>query len=105
MDNAQNNDTAMDCLEQNLATRGVHFNCQEQRIRCFAHVLNLAVQDALVQLPLPDTFKPNEICDFPEGLRLKWDEGKEDAIYMAALKSDLVRRVQDLVRHLHSSGQ
>jgi hypothetical protein len=55
MDNAQNNDTAMDSLEQNLMTRGIKFSHQEQCICCFAHVLNLAVHDALA---LPDSFSP-----------------------------------------------
>jgi hypothetical protein len=104
MDNAQNNDTAMDSLERNLGARGIKFTRQEQRIRCFAHVLNLAVHDALAQLPLPDAFKPN-LHNVPNDLRVKWHEGQEDITYTAALKSDLVGRVQDLVRNLRSSGQ
>jgi hypothetical protein len=104
MDNAQNNDTAMDSLEQTLTARGIKFTRQEQRIRCFAHVLNLAVHDALAQLPLPDTFKPH-LHNVPNDLRVKWREGQEDVAYTAALQSDLVGRVQDLVRNLRSSGQ
>jgi hypothetical protein len=95
----------MNSLEQNLKARGVKFTCQEQCIHCFAHVLNLAVQDALAQLPLPDAFKPEGIHNFPDDLQFKWHEGKEDIPYTTALESDLVGCFQDLVRHLCSSGQ
>jgi hypothetical protein len=103
MDNARNNDTAMSCFEQLLLDRGIKYIPQQQRIRCFAHVINLAVQDALTELPNPHTFDLRQVQD--PALKAKWHAGQSDKAYVEALKTDLVARTSDLVKRLRSSGQ
>lgn len=47
MDNASSNDTFMDNLETLMRDDGIIWNGGTFRVRCFAHVLNLAVQAAV----------------------------------------------------------
>ncbi|KAF9543547.1 hypothetical protein CPC08DRAFT_770216 [Agrocybe pediades] len=47
LDNASNNKTMMDSLETLLMARGIDFLNVDQRIRCFPHIVNLAVQAVL----------------------------------------------------------
>ena len=44
LDNASNNDTALVQIEAYLAERGIKFNPQARRLRCFGHVINLVVK-------------------------------------------------------------
>ena len=44
LDNASNNDTAMQHLQEHLVQRKVPFNQKERRFRCFGHILNLVVK-------------------------------------------------------------
>ncbi|CAE6411444.1 unnamed protein product, partial [Rhizoctonia solani] len=50
LDNASNNDTFMAQLEVYMAARGMDFDRHGNRLRCFPHVINLAVQDILAAL-------------------------------------------------------
>jgi hypothetical protein len=103
MDNATNNDTAMNKFEEHLSELGFTYVPQQQRIRCFAHIINLAVQDFLTELPNPRGFDLRSVRD-PE-LKAAWRSGQEDHAYADALESNLVDRVQGLVRQFRSSGQ
>ncbi|KAG8773677.1 hypothetical protein FRC12_002385 [Ceratobasidium sp. 428] len=47
LDNASNNDTLMAQLETYMADRGLDFDCEGNRLRCFPHVINLAVKAIL----------------------------------------------------------
>ncbi len=47
MDNAVNNDTFASTLEQWCAENETEWTAEYNRIRCFAHVINLAAQEAL----------------------------------------------------------
>jgi hypothetical protein len=48
MDNADNNDTSLVWLNTKIVSSGgVGFDSKERRLRCFAHILNLAVQALL----------------------------------------------------------
>ncbi|CAA7268998.1 unnamed protein product [Cyclocybe aegerita] len=47
MDNASNNDTMMEDLENELHKLGIPFDREGNQIRCFPHVINLAVKEAL----------------------------------------------------------
>lgn len=49
MDNASNNETFSDELEKRSKDLGIRFSAQS-RIRCFAHVINLSVQELLKHL-------------------------------------------------------
>lgn len=44
LDNASNNDTALEELAARLLDIGIDFVVNEHRLRCFGHVLNLSVQ-------------------------------------------------------------
>jgi hypothetical protein len=103
MDNASNNTNAMEWFEDYLNQRDIAYIPIQQRIRCFAHIIHLAVEAALNELPNPELFDPTATGD-PE-LIAKWGEALLDKEYMAGLKEDLVGRIQDLVRQLRSSGQ
>ena len=46
-DNASNNSTFINSLSLWAAENVVNFNKKEQHIRCFAHSINLSVQEAL----------------------------------------------------------
>lgn len=46
-DNASNMDTMFDELEKLLCEAGITFDSKNYRIRCFAHILNLACQDMI----------------------------------------------------------
>lgn len=50
LDNASNNDTFMAHLEDYMATQGMDFDRHGNRLRCFPHVISLAVQDILAAL-------------------------------------------------------
>lgn len=104
MDNASNNNSAMEAFEQALKERGIEYNAQQQRLRCFAHILNLAVQDALASLSRPEAFDLRHLAG-NIALKTEWRDGQMDTNYTKALQSDLVTRIQDLVRQLRSSGQ
>ncbi|KAH9855327.1 hypothetical protein C2E23DRAFT_724823, partial [Lenzites betulinus] len=55
MDNASANDVLARTLVQLLLKRyGLHFNCENARIRCIAHVVNLVVQKILSELAEAD---------------------------------------------------
>ena len=48
MDNADNNDTAIDSLSLRIQDDGREgFEAEERRLRCFAHTINLAVKALL----------------------------------------------------------
>jgi hypothetical protein len=49
-DNASNNDTLMKALETTCKNRNIEFTAYNHHIRCLAHIINLAAQDALSML-------------------------------------------------------
>jgi len=49
-DNAANNDTFIRSLEATCMEEGIDFKAEKQHVRCLAHVINLAVQQALKSL-------------------------------------------------------
>lgn len=49
-DSASNNDTLMISLESTCKDQNINFTKKNNHIRCLAHVINLAVQDALTSL-------------------------------------------------------
>ncbi|CAG7832164.1 unnamed protein product, partial [Allacma fusca] len=46
-DNAGNCDTMLVEIRKMLATKGIKFKIEDQRIRCLAHIINLACQASL----------------------------------------------------------
>lgn len=103
LDNASNNNTAVIELETRLGALGISFVAGQQRVRCFSHIINLAVEEALRTLPKPHLFDAEVITD--PHLKQLWVEALTDTRYMASLKTDLVGRVQDLISIFRASGQ
>jgi hypothetical protein len=70
---------------------------------CFAHIINLAVQDALAALPQPSLFSLEEIED--QVLHDKLEQLETSNEYHEILESDLVKRVSEWVTELRASGR
>ncbi|KZP23383.1 hypothetical protein FIBSPDRAFT_910300 [Athelia psychrophila] len=85
-----------------LRVDGIPFDEDGNRIRCFPHVVNIAVQTALKYLSTT-TFDPAVLDDFeaqhenPEAL-------KQDADYRTALEADVVQSARQLVEKCRASG-
>ncbi|CAG8728091.1 13277_t:CDS:2, partial [Acaulospora colombiana] len=103
LDNASSNDSAMSYLKDFFQARGVEFNCKQQRVWCFSHVINIAVQELLAVLPEPDKFQLRHITD--NSLKSIYRQGKREKAYADILKTNLVERIAGLIKQLRSSGQ
>ena len=60
LDNASNNKTMLEELQKCLLCDGINWEHKLNYFRCFAHILNLAVQDAMSSL----TDIVQKVCDF-----------------------------------------
>jgi len=49
-DNATNNDTMIKMMEETCKNKNIAFSSYNNHVRCLAHVINLAAQDALAKL-------------------------------------------------------
>jgi len=65
-DNASNNDTFMSFLEKICTDRNIEFTPQNNHIRCLAHIINLAAQDALSTLKVKYVDNENELLNNEE---------------------------------------
>lgn len=62
-DNATNNDTLMVALERTCKDRNIQFKVRDNHVRCLAHIINLAVQDALSALKVGYVDTEDEILN------------------------------------------
>jgi hypothetical protein len=62
-DSASNNDTLMSSLESTCQDKHINFTKKNNHIRCLAHVINLAVQDALSLLKVGYVEDEDEILN------------------------------------------
>ncbi|PPR07616.1 hypothetical protein CVT24_004169 [Panaeolus cyanescens] len=90
-DNASNNSTMMEEMVKSLEGLGVPFHAKSNHIRCFPHVINLAVKAIIGALIEPWALPENA--------------SQADIEYHAALKADLVGRVRRFSTFVRSSGQ
>ena len=60
-DSASNNDTLMDSLEFTCTNENINFTKKHNHIRCLAHVINLAAQDALTALKVGYSENEDEV--------------------------------------------
>ncbi|PPR04216.1 hypothetical protein CVT24_013300 [Panaeolus cyanescens] len=90
-DNASNNSTMMEEMVHSLEGLGVPFHAKSNHIRCFPHVINLAVKAVIGALIEPWALPENA--------------SQLDIEYHAALKADLVGRVRRFSTFVRSSGQ
>ncbi|CAB5207024.1 unnamed protein product [Rhizophagus irregularis] len=65
-DNASNNDTLMKALEKTCKDRNIEFTAHNNHIRCLAHIINLAAQDALTTLKVKYVDNENELLNNDE---------------------------------------
>ncbi|CAB5370059.1 unnamed protein product [Rhizophagus irregularis] len=85
-DNASNNDTLMKALEKTCKDRNIEFTAYNNHIRCLAHIINLAAQDALSTLKVKYVENENELLNNDE-------------------VSEVVPKLRKLVVKIHASPQ
>ncbi|KAJ3558445.1 hypothetical protein NM688_g926 [Phlebia brevispora] len=100
LDNASNCTTMMASLEGKLARFGVIFHREQNRGRCFAHVINLGVQAGLKTLTDVET-----LIELLEGDGSGPGLTDEDCRYIEVLKSDILAYCRTLVATCRSSSQ
>jgi len=65
-DNASNNDTFMNFLERTCTDRNIDFTPRNNHIRCLAHIINLAAQEALSTLKVKYVENEDELLNNEE---------------------------------------
>ena len=60
-DSASNNDTLMLAIENTCRNQNIEFTKDKNYVRCLAHIINLAVQDALSVLKAENTSDEDRI--------------------------------------------
>ncbi|EXX51121.1 hypothetical protein RirG_264420 [Rhizophagus irregularis DAOM 197198w] len=85
-DNASNNDTLMKALEKTCKDQNIEFTAHNNHIRCLAHIINLAAQDALTTLKVKYVDNENELLNNDE-------------------VSEVVPKLRKLVVKIHASPQ
>ncbi|KDN41816.1 hypothetical protein RSAG8_07187, partial [Rhizoctonia solani AG-8 WAC10335] len=96
LDNASNNNTLMEELANSLQAYGAEFDPEKNRIRCFPHVINLAVQTIIKELA-------NAAVMFrADGPGLPISEDGEH--YLRALESNPIEVCRSSVSACRSSG-
>ncbi|KAF5353140.1 hypothetical protein D9758_008770 [Tetrapyrgos nigripes] len=109
LDNASNNNTMMRALEHMLQGTGVEFSAEGNQIRCFPHIINIAVKTSLSRLTYTelqgfddaDGVNPEDTVEFmPSSMS---EEIPTD--YLIALKVDLIAKVRKLVNACRASGK
>ncbi|KAG9096989.1 hypothetical protein FS749_007324 [Ceratobasidium sp. UAMH 11750] len=99
MDNASNNNTLMDELEREFAARSLPFDAEENRVCCFPHVINLAVQRFLAQVPASAQQCRGVLAE------LGIEPTASQEAYLDAVESNPVRAVHNTVTAIRASGQ
>ena len=59
-DNASNNDILIKMVEEMCKSKHIEFSTYHNHVRCLAHVINLAAQDALAKLKVEYIESENE---------------------------------------------
>jgi hypothetical protein len=63
-DNATNNDTLMRMLQNTCRSQNIEFTVNNNHVRCLAHVINLAAQEALSKLKVDYAENEDEILNY-----------------------------------------
>ncbi|PPQ97649.1 hypothetical protein CVT26_002438 [Gymnopilus dilepis] len=80
------NDTLMECLERDLKSRGIQFDCIIRRIRCFPHVVNLACQ-AVIKV-----------------IGIEMSKGVATGTFLDKVTEDPIGRLRALIRTIRASS-
>lgn len=62
-DNTSNNDTLIKMVQDTCKNRNIEFTASNNHVRCLAHVINLATQDALSNLKVGYVESENDILN------------------------------------------
>ncbi|KAJ2926565.1 hypothetical protein H1R20_g10525, partial [Candolleomyces eurysporus] len=99
LDNASNNNTSMEEICDELRALGIPFDAAGNRIRCFPHIINLAVKAGLGLLTQLGLF--DEDLTFDDAFATL----AQNPTYMGLLQSDVVKLARQLVNFIRDSGQ
>ncbi|KAJ3767345.1 hypothetical protein FB446DRAFT_600347, partial [Lentinula raphanica] len=98
----------MATLERQLTEQNIPFDCNGNRVRCFPHVVNIAVKAGLAFLtqlpPIADGETDDDGISSTEIEASLQDNPNSPTEYRAALESDLISRVRQLVNACRASG-
>ncbi|CDO78277.1 hypothetical protein BN946_scf184660.g4 [Trametes cinnabarina] len=98
LDNASSNDTLMAELERLLGRAGIPFDRNGNRIRCFPHVINIAVQHILQEI------KTNPLAPLLDLSDAEVPHARREEV-TEALEADPVGKVRSLVSFCRQSDQ
>ncbi|KAF5329696.1 hypothetical protein D9619_009224 [Psilocybe cf. subviscida] len=104
LDNASNNATMMSEIQAELNQLGIPFDHEGYRIRCFPHVINLAVKEGLKYLTHISESNQDSVLG-PEDSTQYTDALIDDADYYTALRSDVIACIRRFVTWVRASGQ
>ncbi|PKK55660.1 hypothetical protein RhiirC2_671889, partial [Rhizophagus irregularis] len=76
-DNASNMDVMLDKISQSLAKKSITFDPKNQRVRCFAHVINLAAKKLIDNLQVPLLYEDENSFEEAEDT----EDNLKDTIY------------------------
>jgi hypothetical protein len=96
LDNASNNQTALDEISNQLDRLGIGFDSVNHKIPCFPHIINLCAQRIINKFSSADF---SNVAD-------SWPVGKatiHKVPYVAAVKGDPIKRVRALVKAIRVS--
>jgi len=101
MDNASNNDTFMQELEERLKKRNIPFDAKDRRIMCLPHVINICCSHIIREFM--DETLGDDITD--GWLDLLPYNISNDQSYEDAAKQDPIAVGRSVVRMIRVSGQ
>ncbi|CAB4475133.1 unnamed protein product [Rhizophagus irregularis] len=81
-DNASNMDVMLDKISQSLAKKSITFDPKNQRVRCFAHVINLAAKKLIDNLQVPLLYEDENSFEEAEDT----EDNLKDTIYKVIVK-------------------
>ncbi|EIW74092.1 hypothetical protein CONPUDRAFT_160350 [Coniophora puteana RWD-64-598 SS2] len=93
-------------LADQLRKSGIAFEDKTQWIRCFPHVVNIAVKAGLKQLTELLNPEDEDLLEFFADKDIDWAKVlTEDTAYVESLQTDVVARCHSLVKAIRGSGQ
>ncbi|KAL1738946.1 ribonuclease H-like domain-containing protein, partial [Schizophyllum fasciatum] len=103
LDNASNNGTLMSEVASTLAGLEIPFDVDGNRIRCFPHVVNIAVKAGIKALDDLGIYDYDPVSK-PDGFKMAF-ELFSDIAYQDALKADVIAKARKLIHAVRASGQ
>jgi hypothetical protein len=98
LDNASNNQTAMEELSRQLLRQGIEFDAVDRRVPCFPHIINICVQHIM------DEHSTVDLSGVP-GPFVVGNSSFDKAVYITALQGDVLCRARSIVRAARASNK